>query len=1825
MNNNKVIAITLLILICVSYSFAADWSGSFQFRVSAFRIRSVERDGNNWSLLTPDNNAVQPHSGLYVDYLNEPGKPILPYWFFTLVIPQGMKIGEVKVTTEGTTVIKAENPPYPGQPPVPVSRRELPPFVQPDQQVYSGTNPWPEKGYAVSSVGNKAGFRLVTITIYPVRYDPQSKSYLINRQMQVEVNYQPDPSAEAAALFPNQLKVFSRAVKALVANPADVERYAPVEKLTDFGTYDYVIITNQTLEADFQSVLNWRNRLGYTGIIRNTSWINSNYTGRDLQEKIRNFIRDYFNNQGTIWVLLGGDTAVVPTRRARSYCAGYTGDIPCDLYYADLQWSWDADNDNIFGEYGQDTTDLYYDVYVGRVTANTAGHVNTFFNKVKTHESNPPTDYLKRILLVEAQLWPGYDDKQSNDSIENITPSGWSDVRIHYPGNSTMVRDSLNNGFQFSHMVGHGDDYGIYHSGPFYHTSVISGHNNGSRVCLINSIACYPGNFEMNDCLAESTHNWSNGGALAVIMNSRYGWGTPPYLGPSEKLDIRFYDFFFNNTDSMPIGLTHAESKEVYRNLAYNDDGAWRWCYFELNLFGDPLQLMYEDTPIPLNASFISPINVGSQNFTVTVSANSSPVEQALVCVWKGSEVYARNYTNSSGQVTFTINPTTPGYMYVTASKPNYLPDLDSCQVVFVQNDVGVSQIIQPTGTVDYLTVVTPQAIVRNYKSVPVANVPVKFTIAGGYSSTKTIPSINGNDSALVLFDQWTAQPPGNLAVKCSTMVAGDENQNNDFVNSSVFVRYRDVGTISISIPSEVDSGTIVYPVATVRNYGNVMETFNVRMVISGTSYDQTRTKTLMPGVIDTVNFPSWVALERGSHTVKCSTQLSADQDKNNDKATASVFVRVRDVGCSQIISPVGNVDSTASLQVKAKVKNYGNTNESFTVLFRITGPTMWSDVATVNNLPAGDSVVVNFNNWPCGPRGSYLTACSTSLTGDLKVSNDRTTGNFNLVVHDVAARTILSPGAQVDSGALVPVRVTIENLGSTVENAKVFVRIGSYYQDSSVVTISAGQLDTVDLAAWRVLAPRGNVIVRCSTFINNDIRRDNDTIRSVTTVVVHDLRTIAILAPTGVVDSGNIIAPQARVKNLGSVAEQFGCRFTISDGYIAQLSVTLDPGADSVLTFPDWTANIPGVFETKCSTLLANDGNPNNNRATGTVQVVGTDVGVVAIISPTSQVDPGLVAPVVKVGNFSTVAKSFMTYLKITPQAGGAPVYYDSSYVSDLPADSTREVVFADWEATRGRYVVRCSVGLGDPHPDNDTMRANCQVVTHDVGLVSLSPQGQMRPMVTSPVIRIKNFGDAAEMCQVFLVITDTVSGNEVYYESTEVNVISPGETKDVRMPSWPATIGYYWLNASVNVAKDVESGNDTLKVKLKVSPGALGWMRRPDLPSGGAPVKAGGALAGMETDSMRVFALKGNKTLDFYVYNAGTGVWRSLPSMPGGPSGRPVNKSGALCSDGERYIYAAKGNGTLEFWRYDVINRNWRQLADIPPGARSLKGGTGLAFVRRGDTAEVYCLKGSNTLEFYVYSVANNVWYPREQPPAGPAGKMFKAGSALCAYGNDRLFAVKSVTNEFYQYSIAENRWIPKAGVPDYSASGKRARCKDGCALAGDGIGTVYALTGGNRDFFFCYNVVTNNWFELAPMPTGSAGKKVKSGGALTYLRKQIWALRGNSTNEFYVYVPDTMGLFATPPARSGVAGGPIEKRNALEVKILPNPASNVLGVVNYGAKAATIDVYSPAGQLVISATLGANKEHWMDIGKLSAGVYLVRIRTGEESVVSKLIVQR
>jgi hypothetical protein len=195
---------------------------------------------------------------------------------------------------------------------------------------------------------------------------------------------------------------------------------------------------------------------------------------------------------------------------------------------------------------------------------------------------------------------------------------------------------------------------------------------NNDKTSVVYSLGCWSNAFDYTyDCFSEYwiVSNPSQAG-VAYTGNTRYGWynvGNPYTL--SGKYDKEWWNSLFNY-DYYKVGQTLADSKN--RNYPY--DNYYKYVCYELCLLGDPEMSIWTDTPDTMEVSYSDSISMGPQNFTVTVTNSGNPLEGALVCLYKEPDVFATGSTNSSGEVTLSINPQTSGVLFVTVTKHNFLP-----------------------------------------------------------------------------------------------------------------------------------------------------------------------------------------------------------------------------------------------------------------------------------------------------------------------------------------------------------------------------------------------------------------------------------------------------------------------------------------------------------------------------------------------------------------------------------------------------------------------------------------------------------------------------------------------------------------------------------------------------------------------------------------------------------------------------------------------------------------------------------------------------------------------------------------------------------------------------------------------------------------------------------------------------------------------------------------------------------------------------------------------------------------------------------------------
>ena len=616
------------------------------------------------------------------------GAPQVPFKLASIALPPGMEIASVRVAAAESDTLAGNYLLIPAQPPQVLSNPRVQ-FVPPDQKRYGTTAPYPGKLVDFTRGGNFSGYGMAALQIYPVQYLPLQQKVVVYSRIEVEVELQPARfTGISTRRNPLSPAIYEQMLKRLVKNPASVQRMLPPPSrestLLPAGVHPYVIITADYMVNSFQPLAQWKTEKGLAAKIVTTSWIYANYPGVDSQEKIRNFIKDAYQHWGTTWVLLGGDTNILPERLAYAFDCEY-GDpndnyIPCDLYFADLDGTWNADGDNIYGEV-TDSVDMYPEVFVGRAPVQNTTEATAFVNKLLTYEKNAPAGHELNMLYLAEILWnnPYTNSGDGKDYIdEQFVPSRYDPITKLYEAlgneNYTTVMNALNEGQNIINHDGH-----AWYTVMSVGTGMLSRSDmdiltNGPKYSLLFSIGCWPAAFD-HDCIAEHFVTNPNGGGVAFIGNSRYGWGSPgnPLFGYSDRFDQQFYRMLFTE-NIYRAGDALLAAKTVYMPFAQQEN-VYRWCEYEINLLGDPEMPVWTDAPQPLVVDCPAEVPVGNNLCQITVSNGGSPVENALVCLMQDTTVYVTALTNISGQVNLSFFTDDPSHdLLLTVTAPNCIP-----------------------------------------------------------------------------------------------------------------------------------------------------------------------------------------------------------------------------------------------------------------------------------------------------------------------------------------------------------------------------------------------------------------------------------------------------------------------------------------------------------------------------------------------------------------------------------------------------------------------------------------------------------------------------------------------------------------------------------------------------------------------------------------------------------------------------------------------------------------------------------------------------------------------------------------------------------------------------------------------------------------------------------------------------------------------------------------------------------------------------------------------------------------------------------------------
>lgn len=723
--------------------------------------------------------------------LDLPGAPAIPFKPLSVVLPWDIQLKDLKVTAqaveeiqlEGSYQLMAASEPRPLAdesvlPSTTDSTQES--LIEQDLNVYDSHSPYPATIIEPILENTYLSVKLAHFQVFPIQYWPSEQRLVLYTKICVELEFPED----AIAQKPIKNDIMYKSLESIVANYNDIDRFYDINTnslFEDEGIYgprtrnsgspqplnsmltpkdvQYVIITNSTnFYSNFYPLAEWKTKKGVPAEIVDDGWIKNTYSANDTQEEIRDFIRDAKNTWGTQWVLIGGDVGVIPYRSAYAKVGSWPAeyDVAADLYYSDLDGNWDADGDSIYGERA-DNVNLYADVYVGRAPVETTTEVDNFVTKTLTYAKNPPNNYTLNATFAGEYLDSSTNSSLGLDDIKNnILPARYIstslyDAAYQVPGslNKTNFRSSINDGsgliFHSAHsnynVMGLGSPSGSQYA---WRNADALALTNGNKLGVLYTLGCITTRFNMNECIAEDHVKNANGGTVAFIGNSRYGWYSPgnPGNGPSDRYMKRMATEIFAN-GNVKVGENFAIGKNYYVPWS-NNDNSYRWLQYALNLLGDPEMYTWTDLPKTLSVTHPTQLYFGPQTVTVQVndSVTDAPIPDALVCI-QGEDVYKYGLTDANGRIQLQIQPQINKPVNFTVTKHNYYPYENN--VTNIVNDVNPPLMFIGTGEYGW------------YNADPGAVLDVSFDSGGETDLSKAEYSTSPSGPWHVIFD--TPQP----------------------------------------------------------------------------------------------------------------------------------------------------------------------------------------------------------------------------------------------------------------------------------------------------------------------------------------------------------------------------------------------------------------------------------------------------------------------------------------------------------------------------------------------------------------------------------------------------------------------------------------------------------------------------------------------------------------------------------------------------------------------------------------------------------------------------------------------------------------------------------------------------------------------------------------------------------------------------------------------------------------------------------------------------------------------------------------------------------
>jgi len=601
------------------------------------------------------------------------GGPVHPIRPVTILLPAGTLVESVSFTADTKNITETCEEPIdvnhypiiPMQQEKPIKPVNSTPTLEMNRTQYERDDFYPETYGKADPVQYCKGYRLLPVTLYPVQYNP--KQGLIQYTQTITITLHLKDSKQKQSYSPVTLSD-NDIVKKQVINPEILSTYEsdqPHRLSSEYSTglcnstehIDYVIITTQQNGLDEWTTTNstpynWTSLMTKHSTEDNlnctlitieeitacSAYWNDSSLFNDTAAQIRSFLKDAYQNWGIQYVLIGGDDELIPRREMDNY---YETDVDSDLYWSNLDNTFNDDEDDYWGEEGDTGFDYYSELYIGSLPCDEPQDVSNWMRKSFYYTNSTDRSYLNNAGFYAGDTgW----NAEGDDYIDFSAINGSKTFSGPHPNEKGPYPSWL--GFQYGF-----DTWNNMNSSYQFNTSVKwtaespnPGWNGGSSSTAINGLkqAINSNNVALLSAIAHANHQRSldvnsstleseyhntkpfflhdygchcgdmdaaDDGVLhsmlfhsdtelafACIYNTGYGWGSLNSTNSSSSVQQKtFWDYFFDTSNNSggvnnwQLGKAQAWSKDCLAPTI-NWSGSWRSMIQGCLLFGDPAQ-----------------------------------------------------------------------------------------------------------------------------------------------------------------------------------------------------------------------------------------------------------------------------------------------------------------------------------------------------------------------------------------------------------------------------------------------------------------------------------------------------------------------------------------------------------------------------------------------------------------------------------------------------------------------------------------------------------------------------------------------------------------------------------------------------------------------------------------------------------------------------------------------------------------------------------------------------------------------------------------------------------------------------------------------------------------------------------------------------------------------------------------------------------------------------------------------------------------------------------------------------------------------------------